>query len=667
MVQFIDLQWTDLSTQQSRRATFRLPVTIGRAEESDLVLSDPKVSRRHAVIQQDRSRIVITDLRSSNGTRLDDQFVQRAALADGATIQLGLTTLKIFLERPTALVRETTRSAMPRDVRDHTAIFASDDAVGDRRPSACGETHLIAIWGKGRITDIAWSPGGDALVVASTLGVERYEARSLEPQQFIAFQEPVEQIGFAGAETTLLAVTARTVAHVDFAQGSVGSLAIRQPYLAANLAISPTGAAIALALGEEVQILRASDGVQLQSLPIDTRSPRGCLAFSPDGQLLAAASAAEIQVWHVAEGTLLSSATADTARVTSMAFSPDSRVLAVAQGNVLTIRDIRQGELIHITAESPDGFGRTIFAPDGRTLAATDGAALHIWRSDDGVLLRTLNVPGADLLAITFSPDGQHLAAATSTSVHIWRVRDGMLIQALAGYLGCVDDLAFAPDGQTLTTPSETIPLRCLFDGARPHAISAAARLSTDSVVGPERPMVIVAARAAASSVAPSPHSELPVQHIPPGRLAEAYDIAFAPNADVLAVLSATAVDLWRGSEDTPSTTIRIDTEANSIALASDGRMLAISMEETIQIWQSATREHLNTLGTGAHWLLFSPDGLTLAAAKGAIVHIWSVPNGRLLATLTGHVGVITCIAFAPGGRVLATGADDGTIRVWSW
>ena len=32
---------------------------------------------------------------------------------------------------------------------------------------------------------------------------------------------------------------------------------------------------------------------------------------------------------------------------------------------------------------------------------------------------------------------------------------------------------------------------------------------------------------------------------------------------------------------------------------------------------------------------------------------------------LTGHTGMIGAMAFAPSGTVLATGAEDGTVRLW--
>ncbi len=46
-------------------------VTIGRLSQSDIVLSEERVSRRHAEIRRNGDGIVLLDRNSSNGTRLN--------------------------------------------------------------------------------------------------------------------------------------------------------------------------------------------------------------------------------------------------------------------------------------------------------------------------------------------------------------------------------------------------------------------------------------------------------------------------------------------------------------------------------------------------------------------------------------------------------------------
>src|SRR6516164_7912343 len=59
--------------------TFRelpTPVTIGREEGNLLRLNDERVSRFHAKVQADNDEIILTDLESTNGTRVNGNVVQ---------------------------------------------------------------------------------------------------------------------------------------------------------------------------------------------------------------------------------------------------------------------------------------------------------------------------------------------------------------------------------------------------------------------------------------------------------------------------------------------------------------------------------------------------------------------------------------------------------------
>jgi len=67
-------------------------MTIGRSAESDIVLEAATVSRQHVVLFPDAGGMLLLDLESTNGTRLNGVLVppdEPVRLADGDLIQLG--------------------------------------------------------------------------------------------------------------------------------------------------------------------------------------------------------------------------------------------------------------------------------------------------------------------------------------------------------------------------------------------------------------------------------------------------------------------------------------------------------------------------------------------------------------------------------------------------
>src|SRR6202035_1764914 len=69
------------------------PVTIGREEGNLLRLNDERVSRFHAKIQFDNGEIILTDLESTNGTRVNGNVVQIRRLRPGDRIGVGRSLL----------------------------------------------------------------------------------------------------------------------------------------------------------------------------------------------------------------------------------------------------------------------------------------------------------------------------------------------------------------------------------------------------------------------------------------------------------------------------------------------------------------------------------------------------------------------------------------------
>jgi hypothetical protein len=68
-----------------------LQTSVGRTPENEVCIPKPDVSRRHATITLTETGYVITDLKSGNGTYLNDERIEKKPLSDGDRIRVGST------------------------------------------------------------------------------------------------------------------------------------------------------------------------------------------------------------------------------------------------------------------------------------------------------------------------------------------------------------------------------------------------------------------------------------------------------------------------------------------------------------------------------------------------------------------------------------------------
>ena len=109
--------------------------------------------------------------------------------------------------------------------------------------------------------------------------------------------------------------------------------------------------------------------------------------------------------------------------------------------------------------------------------------------------------------------------------------------------------------------------------------------------------------------------------------------------------------------------------DVRDLHFSPDGQTLAVAQENYIYQWRTADwkpirrlKGHLSTISS----FDFSPDGAMIAsAADDRTIRIWSAVDGTLLKTLKGHRAEIINVVFHPNGQTIASTSTDLSVRIW--
>ncbi|MCA9261236.1 MAG: protein kinase, partial [Planctomycetales bacterium] len=343
--------------------------------------------------------------------------------------------------------------------------------------------------------------------------------------------------------------------------------------------------------------------------------------------------------------------------VHTVAYDHTGRRLASAGSDrEIHILDAASGELVQRLTGHEDAVLSVEFSPDGRWLASSGyDKTARLWDLETGQLAQTLKRHSWWVCAARFSPDGRRLlTAGQDGKAVVWQRTANPDAQfayftEFVQHRGAVYDAGFFPDGRHVATAG--------YDGR-------VLVWNPDEVRPPD-----VEARLEGRPDPPAPFVEL-LGHQGPVRA-----VAFAPQTKQLATGGQdNTIILWDADAARPAKTLRGHaSHVRGLSFSPDGStLLSVGRDRQVKRWspgEYAERQSLASDATGEALMVgkFSRDGAAIVTAgRDRTARLWNARSGENLGEFAeGHDYLATSAEFFDGGARLATGAGDGSVRIW--
>ncbi|MEV6682840.1 WD40 repeat domain-containing protein [Streptomyces erythrochromogenes] len=373
--------------------------------------------------------------------------------------------------------------------------------------------------------------------------------------------------------------------------------------------------------------------------------------------------------------------TGHTSDVVSVSVAPDSTLLATASWDrTARLWDIEDAHHpVQLAAvHQPERLVSVAFDGTGRVLATAGEGSVRLWdvtnRRAPAELAALPGLPAAAPSWVAYGPGGSGVLATghTDGTTRLWNAGDPRrprLLATLSGHTAAITSVAFSPDRHTMATTGDTTTrLWDVDDPANPLLLDVL-RGHTDTVTSSAfSPDGRTLATGGWDRTARIWHltagRRTPPPEILPGHPAIVWSVAFSPDGTTLVTVGG-STHFW--DVTTPAVPRRTSTVEGGFyqaAFTPDGRVLANS-DRLLDLRDLSLGTHDDVVTS----LAFAPGGRLLASASwDGTARLWQVTGGSALwplSALRGHTRFVRCVTFSPDGRTLVTASEDGTARVW--
>ena len=332
------------------------------------------------------------------------------------------------------------------------------------------------------------------------------------------------------------------------------------------------------------------------------------------------------------------------------------------------------------------GATRLVFSPDGRLLATATfrSNTIKLWETATGRKLRDLSSSGQNAPGIApyvaFSRDSRLIAGATAdNAVKIWDVQSGREVQTLAGPQGSLAAaigiyfIGFAANNQVVTI-SDAARVWDVTTGQELRTLQSSTLPGTTGYNGTDGGMII--SPDGMQLALATDDSEVKLIDLASGRenrrfklpdnQIDSLQLIFTADGRVLAAgIAERRFKLWDLTAKKDQELARTAKDFSIVKFSHDGRLVALSENYTVRVWDTASFRELTSLKApnsglfpqGEAYVSFSEDGKRMATGgfdTGTI--LWDTETGKQVANLTGRTNPAFNVAFSADGTQLYSG-----------